>query len=215
MVRVGGLGYRIDVTKPQGERISDMTLLTTGEAIDPGAQLRRRRLGQRQRGHRRPADLGRGRGAHPQARHRHGRAQHQRRRSWAPEAPRGKESPAMTDTPSLPKPSRRAFLRGTAMAAGALAAGRARGRRARPADHRGAALGAGLRRRRGCGALRDAHPLRGPRRAPQRRVADGGRRSRRSTSRRSTRSKARSRRRAAPSSGTIPARSNCRSPTTG
>jgi sulfur-oxidizing protein SoxB len=35
MVRTGGLGYRIDVTKPQGERISDMTLLKTGEAIDP------------------------------------------------------------------------------------------------------------------------------------------------------------------------------------
>ncbi len=35
MVRVGGLGYRIDVTKPQGERISDMTLLKTGEQIDP------------------------------------------------------------------------------------------------------------------------------------------------------------------------------------
>lgn len=35
MVRTGGLGYRIDVSKPQGERISDMTLLTTGEGIDP------------------------------------------------------------------------------------------------------------------------------------------------------------------------------------
>ncbi|SNR27789.1 sulfate thiol esterase SoxB [Puniceibacterium sediminis] len=35
MVRVGGMGYRIDVTKPQGERISDMTLLSTGESIDP------------------------------------------------------------------------------------------------------------------------------------------------------------------------------------
>ena len=35
MVRVGGLGYRIDITKPQGERISDLTLLKTGEAIDP------------------------------------------------------------------------------------------------------------------------------------------------------------------------------------
>ncbi len=35
MVRVGGLGYRIDVTKPQGERISNMTLLSTGEPIDP------------------------------------------------------------------------------------------------------------------------------------------------------------------------------------
>ncbi|TRD15143.1 thiosulfohydrolase SoxB [Palleronia caenipelagi] len=35
MVRTGGLGYRIDVNKPQGERISNMTLLSTGEAIDP------------------------------------------------------------------------------------------------------------------------------------------------------------------------------------
>jgi S-sulfosulfanyl-L-cysteine sulfohydrolase len=35
MVRVGGMGYRIDVNKPQGQRISDMTLLATGEAIDP------------------------------------------------------------------------------------------------------------------------------------------------------------------------------------
>ena len=29
------LGYRIDVTKPQGDRITEMTLLKTGEAIDP------------------------------------------------------------------------------------------------------------------------------------------------------------------------------------
>jgi sulfur-oxidizing protein SoxB len=35
MVRVGGMGYRIDITKPQGDRISDMTLLKTGETIDP------------------------------------------------------------------------------------------------------------------------------------------------------------------------------------
>ena len=35
MVRTGGLGYRIDVSKPQGARISNMTLLGTGEAIDP------------------------------------------------------------------------------------------------------------------------------------------------------------------------------------
>ncbi|WP_439120495.1 thiosulfohydrolase SoxB [Marivita sp.] len=35
MVRIGGMGYRIDVQKPQGERITDMTLLKTGEAIDP------------------------------------------------------------------------------------------------------------------------------------------------------------------------------------
>ena len=35
MVRTGGLGYRVNVTAPQGERISNMTLLSTGEAIDP------------------------------------------------------------------------------------------------------------------------------------------------------------------------------------
>jgi sulfur-oxidizing protein SoxB len=35
MVRLGGLGYRIDVSKPQGARISDITLLKTGELLDP------------------------------------------------------------------------------------------------------------------------------------------------------------------------------------
>ena len=35
MVRTGGLGYRIDINKPQGERLTDMTLLSTGERIDP------------------------------------------------------------------------------------------------------------------------------------------------------------------------------------
>ncbi|MCR9059726.1 MAG: 5'-nucleotidase C-terminal domain-containing protein, partial [Rhodobacteraceae bacterium] len=35
MVRTGGLGYRIDVNKPQGDRVSNMTLLQSGEAIDP------------------------------------------------------------------------------------------------------------------------------------------------------------------------------------
>ena len=35
MVRVGGMGYRIDVSKPQGERITDMTMLKTGERVDP------------------------------------------------------------------------------------------------------------------------------------------------------------------------------------
>ena len=34
MVRVGGLGYRIDISKSQGKRISNMILLRTGEAID-------------------------------------------------------------------------------------------------------------------------------------------------------------------------------------
>ncbi|MEM8876858.1 MAG: thiosulfohydrolase SoxB [Pseudomonadota bacterium] len=35
MVRVGGMGYAIDVSQQMGSRISDMTLLSTGEAIDP------------------------------------------------------------------------------------------------------------------------------------------------------------------------------------
>ena len=35
MVRVGGMGYRIDIHEKMGSRISDMTLLSSGEAIDP------------------------------------------------------------------------------------------------------------------------------------------------------------------------------------
>ncbi|MDG1971745.1 MAG: thiosulfohydrolase SoxB [Paracoccaceae bacterium] len=35
MVRVGGMGYSIDVTKPQGSRITNMTHLKTGDTIDP------------------------------------------------------------------------------------------------------------------------------------------------------------------------------------
>ena len=35
MVRVGGMGYAIDVSKPIGSRISDMTLLSSGNPIDP------------------------------------------------------------------------------------------------------------------------------------------------------------------------------------
>ncbi|TVR46765.1 MAG: thiosulfohydrolase SoxB [Rhodobacteraceae bacterium] len=35
MVRMGGMGYRIDVSQSQGSRISEMVLLSTGEAIDP------------------------------------------------------------------------------------------------------------------------------------------------------------------------------------
>ena len=35
MVRIGGMGYRIDINKSQGKRISDLTLLKTGEKIDP------------------------------------------------------------------------------------------------------------------------------------------------------------------------------------
>ncbi|HTR87766.1 MAG TPA: 5'-nucleotidase C-terminal domain-containing protein, partial [Reyranella sp.] len=34
MVRAGGLAYTIDIAKPVGQRISDMTLLKTGQKID-------------------------------------------------------------------------------------------------------------------------------------------------------------------------------------
>ncbi|MBL1437629.1 MAG: thiosulfohydrolase SoxB [Rhodobacteraceae bacterium] len=34
MVRVGGMGYHIDVSKPQGERLTEMTMLKTGEKIE-------------------------------------------------------------------------------------------------------------------------------------------------------------------------------------
>ncbi len=37
MVRVGGLGYRIDISKPIGSRITDLVLTKTGAAIDPAA----------------------------------------------------------------------------------------------------------------------------------------------------------------------------------
>ena len=35
MVRCGGLGYAIDVSKPMGRRISAMTQLKSGKAIEP------------------------------------------------------------------------------------------------------------------------------------------------------------------------------------
>lgn len=38
MVRVGGMGYAIDVSKPIGRRISNMTMLKTGKPIDPSRQ---------------------------------------------------------------------------------------------------------------------------------------------------------------------------------
>ena len=38
MVRVGGMGYSIDVSKPIGKRISNMTLLKTGAPIEAGSK---------------------------------------------------------------------------------------------------------------------------------------------------------------------------------
>ncbi len=35
MVRTGGLGYRVETARPHGQRISGLTLLRTGEAVDP------------------------------------------------------------------------------------------------------------------------------------------------------------------------------------
>ena len=58
MVRIGGIGYQIDITKPQGSRITDLTLAENRRKDRRGEKLYRRRLGQCQRRHRRPADLG-------------------------------------------------------------------------------------------------------------------------------------------------------------
>ena len=38
MVRVGGMGYRIDIKKPIGSRISEMTMLGSGKRVDATAQ---------------------------------------------------------------------------------------------------------------------------------------------------------------------------------
>jgi sulfur-oxidizing protein SoxB len=38
MVRVGGMAYTIDIHKPIGSRITDMTLVKTGKAIDPSRE---------------------------------------------------------------------------------------------------------------------------------------------------------------------------------
>jgi sulfur-oxidizing protein SoxB len=38
MVRAGGLGYTIDPKKPAGRRISNMTLLKDGSAVDPARE---------------------------------------------------------------------------------------------------------------------------------------------------------------------------------
>ena len=35
MVRVGGMGYKIKIGKPQGERLSEMTILKTGQRLEP------------------------------------------------------------------------------------------------------------------------------------------------------------------------------------
>jgi len=35
MVRVGGMSFGFDISKKQGDRVSDMTLLKTGDPIDP------------------------------------------------------------------------------------------------------------------------------------------------------------------------------------
>ncbi|MCP4314463.1 MAG: hypothetical protein GY789_00105 [Hyphomicrobiales bacterium] len=35
MVHVGGMGYHIDISKPQGKKITNMTMLKSGELIEP------------------------------------------------------------------------------------------------------------------------------------------------------------------------------------
>ena len=45
MVRVGGMGYAIDVSKPIGSRISELTHLKSGKPIEAAEDLHRRRAG--------------------------------------------------------------------------------------------------------------------------------------------------------------------------
>ncbi len=52
MVRVGGMGYSIDVSKPIHKRISNLTYLKDGLTDRSCAQIRRRWLGKRQSGRR-------------------------------------------------------------------------------------------------------------------------------------------------------------------
>ena len=60
MVRCGGLGYTIDIGKPMGSRISGADASEIRQADRGRARLHGRRLGQRERGHRRPAGVGAG-----------------------------------------------------------------------------------------------------------------------------------------------------------
>ena len=75
MVRVGGVSYTIDVGQSAGRRISRPDVAQDRQAARSEQGLCRRRLGQRERRHRRPADLGRGDEPHPEeARRRAGRS---------------------------------------------------------------------------------------------------------------------------------------------
>jgi sulfur-oxidizing protein SoxB len=59
MVRVGGMGYTIDAQRADGQsRISDMTLLKTGEAVEADKEYTRSPAGHRSTRNRRPGHLG-------------------------------------------------------------------------------------------------------------------------------------------------------------
>ena len=119
----------IDVTKPQGSRITDMTLLKTGRADRPGQDLCRGRLGQRQRRHRRPADLGCGRKPTSASKgtvtH---RAEHNPCKVVDTVKTEGADHVRDSETPSPPRLPGRRRRRG----AGAVAAGTARAAAADP-----------------------------------------------------------------------------------
>ena len=69
MVRTGGLGFTVDIAASRSASASrELTLLKSGKPLEARRRVRRRRLGERQRGHRRPADLGGGRQARRPAR---------------------------------------------------------------------------------------------------------------------------------------------------
>ena len=57
MVRVGGMSYRIDPNAKMGDRVTEMTLTSTGDAIGAAKSYAVTGWGVDQRGHRRPARL--------------------------------------------------------------------------------------------------------------------------------------------------------------
>ncbi len=174
MVRVGGMGYRIDVTKPQGERITEMTMLKTGEKVDPAKTYAVAGWASVNEGTEGPAiwDLV------------EGWIRKQGTVTIDPntsvQVTRGcemsektKQEASMAETGKTGT-SRRAVLRaGLAAGAGVATAGLRTGAGgARSVDHRSAALGVAVRRCGGCDALRHADPFRKSGRAPQCRMAD-------------------------------------------
>ena len=120
MVRTGGLSYAIDVSAQIGSRIEQPAPDRQRRGDRPREVLHGRRVGQRERGHRGAADLGRDRGTCEEAGHRDAAAIRDRDRHR-----HLTEGDTMSDNDAGRDPSRRGFLGAVAAGGAALAAGRA------------------------------------------------------------------------------------------